>query len=91
MVQFEIRLVDAQGTVAPDADTDVRVTAAGGELLGLDNGDPADHTLSGSPVRKTYRGLAYGVARAPRLPGELTLTFAAEGLAPVTCTVRCVP
>ncbi len=91
VVQFEIRLVDAQGTVAPDADTDVLVTVAGGELLGLDNGDPADHTLSGSPVRKTYRGLAYGVARAPRLPGELTLTFAAEGLAPVTCTVRCVP
>ena len=56
----------------------------------MDNGNPADHTLSGSPVRKTFRGLAYGVVRAPRKPGELTLTFAAEGLAPVTRAVRCV-
>jgi len=88
--QFEIALLDAQGTVVPDADTEITAALSGGVLLGMDNGNPADHTLPGSPVRATYRGLAYGVLRAPRQAGELTLTLRAPGLGPVTRIIHAV-
>ena len=82
--QFEVRLVDAMGKVVPDSDSFLHAEVIGGELLGMDNGDPADHTLFQNPDRATYRGLCYGVLRAPRTPGTLTLTLSAPGLAPVT-------
>ncbi len=88
--QFEIALLDINGTVVPDADTDIRATLSGGTLLGMDNGNPADHTLPKSTARSTYRGLAYGVLRAPGQPGEFALTCTAQGLEPVTCALRAV-
>ncbi|HPF87264.1 MAG TPA: glycoside hydrolase family 2 TIM barrel-domain containing protein [Candidatus Limiplasma sp.] len=89
--QFTLALLDKEGTVVPDADTAVRVNVAGGTLLGTDNGNPADHTLPASPVRATYGGLAYGVVRAPRQAGEITLTFTADGLEPVVYSLPAVP
>jgi beta-galactosidase len=86
--QFEISLLDANGTVVPDADRDVRVSVTGGELLGLDSGDPADHTLYKNPARKTFRGLLYGVLRAPRAPGEITVTIGADGLSSISKALR---
>lgn len=88
--QFEIALLDSQGTVVPDADLEVHLDLSGCTLLGMDNGNPADHALPKSPVRVTYRGLAYGVLRAPRQPGGVTLTFTAKGLEPVTRALRAV-
>ncbi len=82
--QFEIRLLDEQGNLVPDNDREVCASVSGAALLGMDNGDPADHTLFASPRRKTFRGLAYGIARALREPGEINLRFSAEGLEPVT-------
>ena len=86
--QFEVALADAQGSVVPDHDLELRVTVSGAELLGMDNGDPADHTLCGSASRKTYRGLAYGVLRAPRKPGMITITVCAPGLNPAVRSLR---
>ncbi|MFH1880661.1 MAG: hypothetical protein ABIK64_07690, partial [Bacillota bacterium] len=88
--QFEIALVDRHGVAVPDHDLEVAVSVSGGTLLGMDNGNPADHTLPGSPVRSTFRGLAYGVVRAPRKKGPVTLTFTAPGLAPVTHMISAV-
>jgi beta-galactosidase len=88
--QFTVALLDARGTVVPDADTEITVSLSGGELLGMDNGNPADHTLPRSPVRETFRGLAYGVLRAPREAGELSLTLTAPGLQTVGKIVRAV-
>ncbi len=85
--QFEVALQDANGVVVPDCDLDIHVAVQNGELLGMDNGNPADHTLAKSPVRSTFHGLMYGVIRAPRMPGELTLTLQADGLPPVTKSV----
>ena len=82
--QFEAALVDANGIVVPDDDRQIHVTVSGGILLGMDNGDPADHTLYQNPIRATYRGLLYGVLRAPRTPGTLTLTLQADRLPSVT-------
>ena len=81
--QFEVALTDQNGLIVPDGDMDIQVDVSGGELLGMDNGNPADHTLPGSTARKTYRGLCYGVIRAPRIPGEIALTFSAQGMEPV--------
>jgi beta-galactosidase len=89
--QFEIVLLDSRGTVVPDHDVDVQVSVSGGTLLGLDNGNPADHTLPKHPGRATYRGLAYGVLRAPRQPGEITLTLRADGIPAVVKTIPVTP
>ncbi|MFH1512435.1 MAG: glycoside hydrolase family 2 TIM barrel-domain containing protein, partial [Bacillota bacterium] len=45
--QFEIALVDRHGVAVPDHDLEVAVSVSGGTLLGMDNGNPADHTLPG--------------------------------------------
>ncbi len=88
--QFEAALVDQNGTVVPDSDMEIRVSVAGGELLGLDNGDPADQTLYKHPARKTFGGLLYGVVRAPRTPGEIRLAISATGLGSVTNNIAIV-
>ena len=85
--QLELALLDAQGTVVPDADQEIRLTLSGGTLLGMDNGNPADHALYKSSARATYRGLAYSVVQAPRQAGEVELTFTADGLEPVRITL----
>lgn len=89
VVQAEIALVDAQGNPVPDHDLPVTLMVEGGELLGMDNGKTDDQTLYRASWRSTYGGLAYAILRAPRAPGQMTLTVSVPGLAPVTLTIPC--
>lgn len=87
VIQAEISLEDAFGTLVPDHDLPVSVTADGCELLGMDNGQTDDHTLYRADSRQTYRGLAYAIFRAPRQAGCIRLQFTAPGLPAVELTV----
>ena len=93
--QIEIRLLDREGLVVPDDDREVCVTVEGGELLGMDNGRPDDHTPYGKPARETFRGLALCVVRAEGT--KLRVRFECQGL-PEACyawekvrRVHCAP
>lgn len=83
VAQFEVALLDEAGQVVPDQDKKISVSVDGGELLGLDSGNYADRELARSGKRETYRGLAYGIVRARRAPGAITVHVCADGLEPV--------
>lgn len=59
-----IKALDAEGNVVPDADIPFTVRVrGGGELLGTDNGNPAEHRSFHSREYDTFAGLALLVIR----------------------------
>lgn len=90
VAQLEITLLDEKGNLVPDQDIPVSLHIEGGELLGMDNGLPSDHTPYRSESRHTYRGLAFAVIRAPRNPGSIRVCVTAEGLSPVCIDINAI-
>ena len=81
VVQIEITLTDREGKTVTGQDVPVTVSVEGGTLLGLDNGNPADHTLYTFPTRSTFRGRALAILRAGKEASALRASFTEEGLA----------
>ena len=81
VVQLDLALLDDSGSLAIGDDREVTIRVEGGTLLGMDNGNPKDHTLYAAGHRGTFRGLAYAVIRRDRTGRALTIRIAAEGLA----------
>ena len=90
---FEVAVVDAAGAVVPNANNLLTYTIASGPgtIIGLANGDPADHTPDkvGNPdlpyggvwARPAWMGFARAVVQTQAgKPGEITLTVASPGL-----------
>ena len=77
----EIGLVDAQGTLVPDADRPVRIRVAGsGRFLCMDNGDTSDGGAQLRADKPTFMGRAQAVVQAGRSAGPLRVIASAEGL-----------
>lgn len=86
-----VALLDAAGTLVPNADVPVRFSIEGpGRLLGCGNGDPLDHTLDASPVRKTYGGLCLAIVQSGAEEGRIKLRAQADGLPGAAWEGRCV-
>ena len=80
-----VSVVDAAGTVVPNADNLIRFKVEGpGALLATDNGDPSSHEPYQAPQRRAFHGLALALVRAGATPGDLRLTAEADGLRPAT-------
>lgn len=81
VVHITVRIVDANGHVVPTADNLVRFSLEGeGTLIGVDNGDPADHGSFLAGERKAFNGLALAVLRSAVTPGTIVLRADSEGL-----------
>lgn len=84
-----VRLVDAAGTVVPNADVNVTFAVAGpAAVIGVGNGDPADHSPDKAPWRRTFHGLARCIVASAH-PGDagavtVTATTTATGVASAT-------
>ncbi|MEI7900156.1 MAG: glycoside hydrolase family 2 TIM barrel-domain containing protein [bacterium] len=77
----EVRVVDKDGTLCPDADRQVAFSIEGpGEIAGVDNGDPASHEPFQATRRKAFHGLCLAVVKAGRTSGAIRLSAAAQGL-----------
>jgi len=78
-----VSVVDAVGTVVVGARHNITFTIEGpGELLGLGNGDHANH-LPGQGISTipAYSGRARGVVRGLQASGQpMTVTVSADGL-----------
>jgi beta-galactosidase len=75
-----VSVMDEAGNPVPAADNSVAFEVEGdGRLLGLGNGDPADHSLDAYPVRRLFAGKAAAIIRAGA--GGLILRAASPGLA----------
>ncbi len=81
IVQAEIRIADDKGRLVPDACPELDFTLKGdGEIIGIDNGDPACHEQwKKTKGRHAFNGMAYAVIRAGQTADELTLTVSGAG------------
>ena len=97
---FTGQVVDAAGALVPDACPPLTfaVTAGPGSIIGLANGDPADHTpdkvgmpdlpYGGVWKRSAWMGLARAIVQTQAgKPGAITLTVSSPGLTTGTATV----
>ena len=82
VVQAEVRILDSEGHLVFDACPELNFTLEGdGEIIGIDNGDPACHEQwKETKGRHAFNGMAYAVIRAGQNKGELTLTVQASGV-----------
>ncbi len=87
VVQVEIALRDELERIPAGADMPVSVFVENGTLLSLDNGDPADHTLYSSAVRRTFGGRALAVVRGSG-EGTVRIRVSAENLAPAELEIN---
>jgi beta-galactosidase len=82
VAHVRIEIVDAEGRTVPNANNQIQVSVEGsGKLIGLDNGNPADHTSMKSDSRKVFNGLALAAVQSRyNLPGSIRVTVTSPGL-----------
>ena len=80
-VDVPVTILDEKGRVVPDSSNRVTFQLAGnGEILGVSNGDPADHDTDKSNQRNAFHGHCIVVIEAGDKPGTIELTATSPGL-----------
>jgi beta-galactosidase len=80
-VVVAVSLVDEKGRVVPNADKRVSFHLTGaGKILGVGNGNPADHDPDRANERMSFHGLCIVIIQAGSEPGEIGLTATSRGL-----------
>ena len=77
-----VSILDEKGRLVPDADR--RVTfqlTGGGRILGVGNGNPADHDPDRAEQRNSFHGHCIAVIQAGSQPASLHLVATSPGLA----------
>jgi hypothetical protein len=88
IAHVEIRIADAAGQPVYGADSLIRLSVEGpGEILGLENGDPADLEPYSSRQRKIFRGKLLAYIRAGTEAGRITVRAEAPGLEPAVVNI----
>ena len=74
LAQVEVKLTDVQGRLCTGCDRPITCQLLGdGQLMGIENGDPADLTSYAELTRPTYRGRAILYVRAGQSAGSLRI------------------
>ena len=82
---IEVAIVDAQGRVVPTADNLVNFAVQGaGRVIGVGNGDPADHEPDIANSRHAFNGYCLAIVGATEKRGALTFVATAPGLKSAT-------
>jgi beta-galactosidase len=85
---FRVEVLDARGRHVPLARHQVRFAVAGGDIIGLGNGNPTDTASEKGDTRALFNGLAQVIVQTRAGgTGKLTLTASADGLKSATSTV----
>ncbi len=83
-----VRVLDAEGRVAPAANNQIRFKLAGeGRIIGVDNGRPDSHEPYKANTRAAFNGMALVLLQSNGQPGAMTLTAEADSLAPASVEV----
>jgi beta-galactosidase len=81
-VVAKVSVLDDKGRVVPDAANRVTFQITGnGQVLGVGNGNPADHDTDKADNRNAFHGRCIAVIQAGSQPGTLQLTATSPGLA----------
>ncbi|SEP73147.1 beta-galactosidase [Streptomyces sp. yr375] len=84
-------VVDAHGTVVPDAEHLISFEVTGGSLAGLDNGREESAERYQASTRTAFHGKALAIVRSGTEAGALKVTARVDGLRTGTVTVRTTP
>jgi beta-galactosidase len=88
-LRIEIRIVDAHGVTVPTAADAITVAIDGpAKLLGIGNGDPANHESFQASHHLAFNGLCLAIIGTTRQAGTVRVTVSAPGLAPATAVLR---
>ncbi|HYM95072.1 MAG TPA: glycoside hydrolase family 2 TIM barrel-domain containing protein, partial [Chitinophagaceae bacterium] len=72
VTHIKVEVIDENGYLVPDANNRVQLKIEGeGNLIGFDNGNPADHTSMKSSERRTFNGLALAVVQSGNQSGTI--------------------
>lgn len=78
-----VKIVDADGTIVPYADSLVNFQLTGeGSIAGMDNGSQISHEPFKANYRKAFHGLALVIIQAKKKSGTITVKATSAGLAP---------
>jgi beta-galactosidase len=81
VAHFTVRVLDAQGRMAPLADNEVAFEIQGeGRIIGLDNGYLASHEDYQGSRHKAFNGLCLAILQSTAKAGRIQLTAASPGL-----------
>jgi beta-galactosidase len=81
-VVVPVSLLDGHGRIVPDAVNRVSFQlTGGGRILGVGNGNPADHDTDRASERNAFHGHCIVVLQAGSQPAKLQLTATSPGLA----------
>jgi len=82
LIYLTADVVDAAGTVVPDAEHLITFEVRGaGSLAGVDNGRQESAERYQASTRTAFHGKALAIVRTAARPGAITVTAAADGLA----------
>ncbi len=81
VVHITVRVLDQHGSLVPDADNRITFEVNGsGQILGVDNGDPADMEPFQASDRKAFHGMCLAVIQSSAQPGEIQVDVSSPGL-----------
>ncbi len=88
VVFVNVLVVDANGTVLPDANNLISFKAEGsGEIAAVDSADINSHESYQASERRAYQGLCQALIKANKASGQITVTANASGLAGAKITI----
>lgn len=86
-VVVQVSLLDEKGRIVPNNDRRITFKAnGGGRILGVSNGNPADHDPDKGTERMTFHGRCVAILEAGREAGKVEFTATSAGLATQTVT-----
>jgi len=80
-------VVDASGTVVPDAGNQLKFSATGGLIRAVDNGSNVDHDPFQADTRHVFQGRSILMLQATQ-PGTITVLATTAGLQPASVSVQ---
>ena len=92
LLYVQLRAVDAAGRTVPEAAANVSVKVEGpARLVALDDGDHATDLLFDVDEKPLRGGRLLAIIRAGRTPGQVKMSFKADGLPPTELTATLAP
>lgn len=89
VVVVSASIVDKKGRVVPDSDNRVSFElAGGGRIVGVGNGNPADHDTDRAQQRRAFHGRCIVVVQAGTEPDGLKLIASSPGLESANVTIQ---
>ena len=81
VAHIKVEVVDEDGNVVPRANNKLNFEIEGeGNIIGIGNGDPQDHTSHQANYRKAFNGMALAIVQSTRTAGVIRVSVKVDGM-----------